>query len=175
MQHMLIIFDFIAKKHIQGSIWHYTRWCNFYFRVQSLWSPISSADWYNSLFFHEVAIRGDPNQISKKRRRRDILETVSDAWDSVTTWVDTTVDDLKRAVSDTISDIRESFFSSRCQGWHAREMADPPDFSDVPISPCTLDQAINDPNFEADKHCNMGSGCGSHPGAFHCVRSAEPR
>ena len=84
--------------------------------------------------------------------------------------------DIKERVEGKLDKLLERFFTARCDEWVVKDNEDPPDFSNLPAPPCTLNQARNDPTFKADSACNEGNGCSFHtPDAYHCVRSRTPR
>ena len=108
-----------------------------------------------------------------------ISQHIQQAWNEIggiLKDVGSDISDIKKKVNENIDDLKENFFTARCDDWVKGERENPPDFSDLPPPPCTLNQARNDENFLADSACNEGKGCGLHaPDAYHCVRSRRPR
>ena len=108
-----------------------------------------------------------------------MIEDIKNTWNEIKDLFDNVgkrLSDIKERVEGKWDQLLERFFSARCDDWVVEDNEDPPDFSDLPDPPCTLDQARNDPNFKADSACNEGNGCQFHtPDAYHCVRSREPR
>ena len=69
------------------------------------------------------------------------------------------------------------FSRHRCVNWYRGELRHPPAYDEVLEPPCSLKAALRDPRFRPDTTCNLGRGyCHFfHRGAYHCIRSKEPR
>lgn len=139
--------------------------------VECLWSRTHVLEWYTRVYIYELALERLSEGGSGYAESSDsIWDRANNIWDNIEDFFDDVVTDIGDAIGDTVT----RFYNGRCEAWYEDQLKDPPTF-DVEPCPCTTDQLQADANFVPDPACNMGSGCGLHPGAFHCARSRTLR